>query len=154
MGFLIFAYRKLALKRKISDLQFREMSISMNKQLVAEKQSDAASIFQSYNERLQSKYGQGMNELMTDPNTHKFIPDAQFSPRAQEMQEEYYGIKQQAVFAETNYLKQLKSKETAMDQEMASIESQLKLLNAELQSVEKQEDEEAKQSAPKFGQGG
>lgn len=51
-GFLIFAYRKLALKRKISDLQYREMVLSMQIKLMEEKIADARTTFSAYNSSL------------------------------------------------------------------------------------------------------
>lgn len=152
MGFLIFAYRKLALKRKISDLQYREMVISMQKNLMTEKLNDASSIFASYNETMQNGMNDKMGRLMyNNRNVTGYNPYQ--DPDGRSILNQYYQEKQTASMAESQYMKQLKDKETSMDTQIANIDSQLKQLNAELQAVEKQEDEEAKQDAPKFGQG-
>ena len=48
-------------------------------------------------------------------------------------------------------LSQVKAQESQIDGEMANLESKLKLLSGELESVEKGETEAAKSEAPKFG---
>ncbi|MEI8129804.1 MAG: hypothetical protein WCG95_09350, partial [bacterium] len=72
-------------------------------------------------------------------------------------------VKQQTILFQSNtfnsifdaankaQLTQLNAMDTQISQQMASLESQLKPLNNELQNVEKAEDEAAKQIAPKFG---
>lgn len=147
MGFLIFAYRKLFLKRRINDLQYREMVLQQKKMNATEQIGNYQSIMSYQNDRMTASYQSQIFGMMqankSNPNTDNSV----FAPILQQYQLD----KSIAQYGEQMQMQRLKNIDTQIEQEMASIESQLKLMTAELESVEKGEDQEAKQAAPKFG---
>lgn len=203
MGVLIFAYRKLSLKRKINQDEFRQMQLSMDKQQVtsqislmqqsmADKQDMAqqmmgniSNIFYSgaqmqtgmaragvqYAEQNLAKAMENAKKNGGDPNKDQGVIDAQKALGAAQgsMTDTQMGSMQamnifqtrmlaanqemNSIFAakDKGALQGLKSKENRIDTEMKGLESLLAEERAEYQSVEKQEGEEAKESAPKFG---
>lgn len=180
MGFLVFAYRKLSLKRKISDLQFRQMQLSMEKQQLTDRVSTYQNQMSMGKDILQQAYGEPMQQLMFgyqamsqqsnvfmspdmgngQPNQKFIAPKQRYQDLMQQfmlpysqLASQYQGLNSLFEQKEKSDLQRMHQQDTRIDQEMASLESQLKLMNAELQSVEKGEDEAAKQDAPKFGLG-
>lgn len=161
MSFLIFAYRKLALKRQIGDKEYRQMILSQQKQTMTEQIgllqqsiSAAKNIFStlangslySVQQEVLSKYSNGV------------VPQDQQASIYQEIQNKQYEIAQRTSMANSVFeaasqaqMSQVKIKESQIDSEMANLESQLKTLRPELESVEKAETEAAKSEAPRFG---
>jgi len=198
MGFLIFAYRKLFLKKAINDKGYRQMQLQMAKNQILEEQGYQQQ-HQSYrtNDREQN-YQDEMYELMTgrsaranqlreifnndldiiqhggsvsrgqgpypgitDPqelaNIFKgmAMQDEQANAaRSQDLMHMTKESKMLTNFQDQGEMRSLKNQETQIDLEMASLDSQLKSLNAELEGVIKGEDQAAKQDAPHFGLGG
>lgn len=64
MGFLIFAYRKLFLKRRINDLQYREMVLQQKKMLATEQIGNYQSIMSYQDNMMQSAFSSQMAQLM------------------------------------------------------------------------------------------
>lgn len=163
MSFLIFAYRKLVLKRQIGDGQFRQMVLSQQKQTMAEQIgqlqqsiSAAKNIFSVLANGTMATISQQVNAKYANGVTS----DDQQRSIMQEIGSQQYSVMQRlnqsnSVFeaASTAQMSQIKSKESQIDSEMANLESRLKLLSGELESVEKGETEAAKSEAPKFGLG-
>lgn len=207
MGFLIFAYRKLTLRRKINQDQYRQMQLSQEQQQIqseisimqqgiAAKQDMTKQILSNISDGAysgQQMWMLGQNNAATNAKlqymetARKYEAanpgkDAKDDPDVKKAWENFQRVQngvnsaqmtsmwQANVFQNqmmaTNQIvnsifnakdegtmKALKSRDTRISQEMASLESQLKLENAEYDSVEKAESEEAKKSAPKFGLG-
>jgi len=201
MGFLIFAYRKLTLKRDINQKSFRQMQLSMEKQQLDSQinmmqQSTAAqqdmaqqvmgdmsnmlyassqmSIFganqgvaaaeQNYKDALKSANGDNNNDNVrkaqeqfegakTSADRTRFATMGMFQGEQQKLMMMNQQVNSVFAAQDKARLQALKTKENRIDTEMASLESQLKLENAEYDSVEKAESEEAKKGAPKFGLG-
>lgn len=167
MSFLLFAYRKLFLKRKINDLSFRQIILSQKQQRITEQvglvqqalsaAKNVVSIFTS------GKMNEARNDIMEkyfDPSNGQLRKDINVSEAfvQNELQRTQYAAMMtsqtaNSIFEASNQamLNPLNSEGTQIAQEMASGESQLKLLNAELESVEKAETEAAKQCTPRFG---
>lgn len=163
MGFLIFAYRKLFLKRKIDDLNYRAMVLSQKKmammdqigsvQQISSQSQEALSIWSSdramglekhYQDVFRQNPNNGQNG-MDSPIVMQYRADQmRLANQVQEMKSGF-DMKDQM------QLKQLHAMDTAIDQEIALIDSQVKQLTPELENVEKAEDKAAKDEAPKFG---
>lgn len=169
MGFLIFAYRKLFLKRKINDLNYQSMILSQKKQQITDQigavqqaittAKSALSLFtqagiQSAQKEVYNKY------YDIDEKTGKYTPkgDVDQSSFMNELNlktqaKAYAGQFANSLFeasdqAQLSYLNQLDSQ---ISMQIANIDSQTKQLMPELESVEKAEDQAAKSEAPKFG---
>lgn len=168
MGFLIFAYRKLFLKRKINDLNYQSMVLSQKKQQITDQigavqqaistAKSAISLFTN------SALAQGQKEVYSqfydidDKNKATLKKDAD--------QTQFYAAmnaKTQAVTMGSQYLNSLfeasdqsqlaylNQLDSQISMQIANIDSQTKQLMPELESVEKAEDQAAKSEAPKFG---
>lgn len=167
MGVLIHAFRKLFLKRQINDKEYRQLILSQQKQSMTEQigvvqQSMSAaknmlSVFTSnslasYQNEILNPYKDGNNGVkMTEAQQ----ADAQMKMQQKQAELVAFNYASNSIFeaASTAQLQPLKNADSAIDLEMASLESQLKILRPELDGVEKAEGEEAKQGAPKFGLG-
>ena len=163
MSFLVFAYRKLSLKRQINEKEFRQLTLSQQKQTMSEKigvlqQSISAgkNIFSAlanssmYNtqQEINSKYPNGV------------IPEGERAGIQQQLQNKQYEVAMRTSLSNSIFeavsnsqMQMLKGTESQMDSEMANLESQLKLIRPELESVEKGETDAAKSEGPKFGLG-
>lgn len=172
MGFLIFAYRKLFLKRKIDDLNFRAMELSQKKMAMTEKMGSVQQAASQGQEALSLWTNNQMSYIQRDFQSQfpsvfgNYGGQAQqpvsMDPRAlfayKQLQEQVAGqaqwIKAGFDAQDQAQLKQLHVIDAALDQEIALIDSQIKQLTPELENVEKAEDKAAKDEAPKFGVGG
>lgn len=199
MGFLIFAFRKLTLRKNIDRKQFSLMSVSMKLQKIQDQvsimqqaktstqnalqmmtqsaASMAGSLFQTemsgaqntYSEKTKA-YTEALKAANNDDSADAVVAAKDEVEKAKDAATEKYQscfskyqASQQSLMVANNVinsvfaasdeseLRCLNTKDTALSQEKASLESSLSLLNAEYTSVEKQEDQEAKNAAPKFG---
>jgi len=164
MGFLIFAYRKLFLKRKIDDIGYRQLVLSQKQQQMTE-QVGVMQQAMAAGKNLLSVFSNGsltniQNDIMKQYyKDGKFIgsDDDKLKIQNEVMQKQYAVMATNSacnsIFeaANTAMMAPLNAEGTQISMEMANNESQLKLLNAELESVEKAEDTAAKQCTPKFG---
>lgn len=164
MGFLIFAFRKLDLKRRINDKQFSQMLLSNKQQQITSQISNMEQSMSSAQSTLSSLTSGSIMNLQQQVMSQcvgadgKAIEGVNQAAVMMQMQ-----AKQQAMMFQSNtlnsvfdavskaQLKQLHNEDTSISQQMASLESQLKVETAELANVEKSEDEAAKSTAPKFG---
>lgn len=163
MSFLIFAFRKLFLKRQINEKSFRLMQLSMRKNDITEEignvqqafgsAKNMVSIFSSNTimsaqKSIMEKYTDKDGELK-EGCQNKAMEEWMNAQQQNQMQTAI--VNQLFETASKSQLQMLNITDTQISTEMASIESQLKQLNAELESVEKGETEAAKQEAPKYG---
>lgn len=197
MGVLIFAYRKLSLKRQINQDSFRLTMLTIDKNLVtrqindlqqgiaqkqdmaqqfmgnisnifysgAQLQMQGVNIYAQNAERALAEAQKKANGVETD-EVKKARDNFEAAKRASVMaqgasmqefnlfQNQMLGLNQQvnSIFAakEKGALQGLKTKENRIDTEMANLTSVLQQEKAELQAVESEEKEEAKNGAPKF----
>lgn len=174
MGFLIFAYRKLFLKRKINDLNYQAMVLSQRKQTITNQiglvQQAISSAKNAVSMSTQILLAAGQESVFN--NYYNRDKDGKVTPKdgkdAALTQSTYVNelnAKTQAITygaqltnslfdradqAQLAYLNQLDSQ---ISLQIANIDSQTKQLMPELESVEKAEDQAAKSEAPKFGLG-
>lgn len=168
MGFLIFAYRKLSLKRQINDLEYRSVVLSQKKQSITEQigmtqqmissAKDAINVFTNnsmfaLNQNYTNKYVDDKGNLK--PGVGETEKSIMASFQASQYAAQMANNACNSVFeqASQSQLSMLKSVDTQITQEVANSESQLKLMREDLSSVEKAESESAKSDTPKFGLG-
>ena len=150
MGYAVFTARKIMLNTKINNLQFRLMALSQQKQNLSQYSSNMQQQFGMMSMMLGGNNG-GMNMLS---NMLAMGGNQQMAAYAMMMQQ---GYNQQNMFAQMQYsamaqsmLKPVAMAETQIDNEMKSIETQVKAAQAELDKVEQAEDKAIEKSAPKF----
>ena len=150
MGYAVFTARKIMLNTKINNLQFRLMALSQQKQNLSQYSSNMQQQFGMMSMMLGGNNG-GMNMLS---NMLAMGGNQQMMAAAMMMQQ---GYNQQNMFAQMQYsamaqsmLKPVAMAETQIDNEMKSIETQVKAAQAELDKVEQAEDKAIEKSAPKF----
>jgi len=170
MGFLIFAYRKLSLKRKINDLNFKVMMLQDKEQSMLTKigntQQSMSNMQSIMTATGSAQMAQMTNSILAkyydkdDKGNMKLKADTDANLLNQEMYKaNYEHAAQESLFKgmfdakNKSELTVLNQQSTQISQQKASIESQLKQLSGELEGVEKAEDQAAKQDAPKFGLG-
>lgn len=174
MGFLIFAYRKLFLKRKINDLNFQAMMLSEKKQRITDQigqtqqaMSSAKNMINIFtSSSIAYKQTEDMSkyyEYVQDPKnsnikTLKPKEGVNVSDIAYSSQIANAGIMAasnacNSIFdaVSTAQLNILNAEDSQISLQLANIDSQTKQLMPELESVEKAEDQAAKSEAPKFG---
>lgn len=156
MSFLLFAYEKLRLKRKISDLQYKQIVLAQKIENAQDQQS-------AYNQAISSAkniVNVFTMSQMSGLNSSYSAAGSAADPTkmAQDMAAKQYGIMATSNLANSIFetaaqvpLQVNHMMEKELEAEQTNIESQLKLMQAKLTEVEKQEDNAAKQAAPKFG---
>ena len=162
MGFLLFAARKLQLKRQINQLQFRQMQLSQEQQQISEQISQQ--------QQKQQQVQNSLNYINTISNSLAGIQ------QATQLQSAYTNgsipataitslfnnnvnpttlatnVMNSVFTAQNNMqLAQLQGKDSQISLELENTESQLKLLQAEYENVKKAESSEAQNCAPTFG---
>ena len=195
MGFLIFAFRKLSLRREISQKEYRLMSIST----IQNRIQDQISVIEQAKAAMQGAWNTSMNAISTmgssifsnglmdkqqsfmDLNIsyldaksngdtvladslRKQMLDAQKAAMGEQAtnQKEYQIFQQGLMLAnqaqntifslvDQAELASLNQQDQQYSLEKENLESQLKKLNAEYESVEKAETQAAKQAAPNLG---
>ena len=171
MGVLLFAFRKLMLKRRINDKNYRLTLISQKQQSVTDQIGQLQQMISGQKNYTQIQSTQGAyqqqmaayqqyntianNTTLSDEQKNQQIAGIQQNMMAYQNATAMYSQMQSSIF--DGYSKCQMAPLNAMDNQLTlereTIESELKQLNAEYESVEKAESQEAKQSAPKFGLG-
>ena len=153
MGYAIFSARKIMLSTRINNLQFRLMALSQQKQNLAQLSSSMQQYFGNISMMLGSGYGMGMGLMnglansvfgMFMGNSANNIFGSMGYNNQIAAAQQMLGMQSQAM------LKPVAAQENMIDNEMKTIETQLKAAQAEIEQVEKAEDNAIKQSAPKF----
>lgn len=164
MGFLIFAYRKLFLKNKINDINYRQLALSQKQQQMT-AQVGVMQQAMAAGKNLLSVFSNGSLSNISSDIMKDYYKDGKFIGTEEDKMKimNEVNAKQYAVMAtnatinsifeasNTAIMAPLNAESTQISLEMANNDSQLKLLNSELESVEKGEDAAAKQCTPKFG---
>lgn len=167
MSFLIFAYRKLSLKRKISDGNYRLLllndKLDQKTRQIGEVQQAISSAKNITNIFCQQSLLTVQNDIMqkyTDGNGNMKEGVNQVSVMQEmnkaQMQTMFGSNIVNSIFetASKAQLAQLNAEDKQIEGEKSNLESQLSLWAAELKKVEEGEDQAAKQAAPKFGLSG
>jgi len=167
MSFLMFAYRKLALKRQISDKEYRSIVLSQQKQTMTDQIGQYQQAISSAKNSVSALVNNSMFTL-TNEAYAPFIKDGKVDTTGvdqsklagiqENLRVQQYALMQgqsvtNSIFEASSQAKmaQLKSQESMIDTEAASLDSQLKQMREELTGIEKGETEAAKSEAPKFG---
>ncbi len=161
MGYAIFAARKIMLTNRINNLNFRIMCLSQKQQTL----SDISGKMQSYFGQMQmmlgvqnSGFNNPMNQMMlmqqagnmfSGGNGNNNAMGSIFqSFQAQQQQQSMYQM-MLSMQAE-GMMAPVAAEENQIEQERKRLETQVKAATAELEQVEKAEDDQIKKSAPKY----
>lgn len=168
MGFLIFAYRKLSLIRRIHDLQYRQMVLTEREHRITDQiglVQQAVSIGKNIINTLSSGSLFTLQKEIRDKYTDPATGQVSLKPEDQqklmlEMDERknqilYATGASNSIFEASNQaiMGPLNAEDSSITMQIKAIDSQLTLMNKELESVEKGESEAAKMCTPKFGLG-
>lgn len=169
MGFLLFAFRKLQLQRRISQLEYRQVvlaqkltdaqQVESQLQQALSSQKNLFSMAQNFasNSEMQNLYSQltaGFNKQgMSTEESQQAIMNAQIEMTNRQNIQNAQTAMTNSIFEgiSNSRLAVVKAEEDRITQEQSSIDSQLSIQRKELESVEKGEQEDAKQDTPKFG---
>ncbi len=161
MGWVTLSLRKMALKQRVSMLQYRLVTISQQKQTAAnqsqyqqrafniEKNQGIRGIDQSYYSTVQGLNQDNAETSTTDTaawNTYQNSLDA--ASMNQAMQRSVFDSEYEA--KESILMDEINRKEQQLDAEQIQIETQIKAAEAELKSLDEAIDESIDSSAPKF----
>ncbi|MBP7211553.1 hypothetical protein KBA27_01830 [bacterium] len=165
MGFLIFALRKLQLKRKQSQLEYRSVVLGQRVENIQEQEAMlqralsgakncAMMAIESTPSIFNNLSGVNFGDQEAAANQTKYIQAMEVMQNEQSLKAVSTNFTN-SLFenVSSSRLGVLKSQEDAIQHELDSNNSQMKYISAELQEVSKQEDQAAKDDAPKFGQG-
>ena len=165
MGFLLFAARKLQLKRQINQLQYRQMQLSQEQQQISSQIAQQQQRQQQVQNSL-NYINTLSNSLANINNNTQVLTAYQAGGNAlQQLGASIYASANtinptslatnvmNSVFTAQNnvQLTQLQGKDSQISLELENTESQLKLLQAEYESVKKAESSEIQNCAPTFG---
>lgn len=166
MGYAIFTARKLMLTNRINQISFRLLQLSQQKQTLAQATGDkqralayTKSIFNNMGQQAMMGYQSQQMQLGQQLSQPGLTPErrAELSKLLSDTYQNMNGIgnifnsyNSYMDMASSYELQFIKDKETQIDLEMKTLETQQKAMTAELQEVEKKEDSEIKNSAPKF----
>jgi len=166
MGFLLFAARKLQLKRQINQLSYRQIQLSQEQQQITDKiaqqqqkQQQVQNIFNTIGTMVngaqnvaQASQAAAYQQALSAGNAAGIDVTSLFNNN------QYSGITaatnvMNSVFTAQNNveLSKLQNKDNEISMELESLDSKLKLLQAEYESVKKGEQSEAQNAAPTFG---
>jgi len=166
MGFLLFAARKLQLKRQINQLQYKQMQLSQEQQQISEQISQQQQRQQQVQNSL--NYINTLSNSLANINNNTQALNAYQIGGQEALLQNRLSIfnnsnavnpatlttnVMSSVFTAQNNLQltQLQGKDSQISLELENTESQLKLLQAEYESVKKAESSEAQNCAPTFG---
>ena len=163
MGFLLFASRKLQLKKQINQLNYREMQLSQEQQTISEKIKNVQ-LAQQQAQNTMNIFTAGINAVQTTMNGAQAMTQINAGSNAQSvwsamgnnsmMQPAQLAANvMNSVFTAQNQvqLAELNAKDSQISLEIENIQSQEQLLQAEYNNVKKAEGQEAQNCAPTFG---
>lgn len=166
MGYAIFAARKLSLTNRLNQIRFRILQLDQQQQTLSQAAGDkqrAYSMiknnFNNYGNAQMNIFGQQQQFAMQQLQK----PDLSEEDKAKYQQilsnaVNYVRSTTDSIFQQNTYLDitasydlaQINQLENQIELERKTLETQEKAMSAELEAVEKKEDSEIKNSAPKF----
>lgn len=172
MGYAIFTARKLMLTNRINQLNFRRIQLSQQQQTLAQASGDLQrylagtknmfnNLVQNFMNIFQSNLNQQIQNIYQTPQgENNQLSQAQIN-QINLLQQSSYNQMQQIVgsifmfnqgldLQTSTKLGQINQVETQIELEAKTIETQIKALTAERDAIEKEEDNQIKNSAPKF----
>lgn len=163
MGYAIFTARKLMLTNRINQINFRIMQLSQQQQTLAKAAGDMERNL-SWAKNLFGTIGNAFTQQQQQANQIAMYQMMQGGGNKEDLQKLLSGgFMQQNVIGSMfslagqmidmqsqNELRRVKDMENQIELERKNLETQVKAMTAERESVEKAEDNEIKNSAPKF----
>lgn len=169
MGYAIFTARKLMLRNRINQINFRMMQLSQQQQTLADQAGRwerAIANTRTMFSNIGNMFQMGMNMAMQGQMQglqQNILSGGQMNMAGlggmlnggmnffATPMGSYLNLMNQSVeMANQNQLKQVKDMENQIELQMKSLETQVKAAAAEMEQVEKAEDNEIKKSAPQF----
>lgn len=160
MGYAVFTARKLMLTNRINQLNFRIMQLSQQQQTLSKAAGDKErqvswvksmfnSIGNAFTQRLNIQTQGAMMQAGSDPQQLQNLLSGSYAMQnAMAQQFQFAGM--MIDFQSSGELQRVKDMENQIELERKNLETQVQALSAERQSVEKAEENEIKNSAPKF----
>lgn len=173
MGYAIFTARKLMLTNRINQINFRMMQLSQQQQTLADQASrweraiaNTRSLFNNIGNMFQMGINMALQGQMQQLYSSNVSGGGSFDPSSMNAigsmlnggnnffatpLGSYMMMMQSSIeMSNQNQLRQVKDMENQIELQMKSLETQLKAAQAEMENVEKAEDNEIKKSAPQF----
>lgn len=173
MGYAIFTARKLMLRNRINQINFRLMQLSQQQQTLADSAakmeqaiSNTKNIFNTLGNTMQMGMQMQTNAIMQQlanntANNQGNVDYSQYTPLLQQalsganfmaspMGQALSIMNQTLDITSQNQLRHIKDMENQIELERKNLETQVKAMSAEMDAVEKAEDNEIKKSAPQF----
>ena len=171
MGYAIFTARKLMLRNRINQINFRMLQLTQQQQTLADQASrweramantrtvfsQIGNIFQmGMNAKVQAQMQQlYQNNVAGGGGTQDYSIFNTIMSGGLNFMTSPFGIymnmmSQSLDMANQNQLRQVKDMENQIDLQLKSLQTQLSAAQAELKAVEEGEENEIKNSAPKF----
>lgn len=163
MGYAIFTARKLMLTNRINQMNFRIMQLSQQQQTLAKAAGDMERNI-SWAKNMFSTIGNSFAQQQQQQNAYVMYQMQQGTIKPDEMQALLNGgmfqqnpmgsmfsfAGQMIDMQSENELRKVKDMENQIELERKNLETQVKAMSAEREADEKAEDNEIKNSAPKF----
>ena len=172
MGYAIFTARKLMLRNRINQINFRMLQLTQQQQTLADQASRwerAMANTRTVFSQIGNIFQMGMNAMVQKQMQELYNNNVNGGGGTQDYSifntilstgglnfmatpvGAYMNMMSQSLdMANQNQLQRVKDMENQIELQMKSLETQLKAAQAEMESVEKAEDNEIKSSAPKF----
>ena len=163
MGYAIFTARKLMLTNRINQLNFRIMQLSQQQQTLAKAAGDKErqiswikgmfnTIGNAFSQRLnietQAAVTQAQQGGASPEDLQKLLSGSYAQQNIMGQMFQFAGM--MIDYQSSGELRSVKDMENQIELERKNLETQVQALSAERQSVEKAEESEIKNSAPKF----
>lgn len=159
MGYAVFTARKLMLTNRINQLNFRIMQLSQQQQTLSKApatkkgRSRGLRVCSTQSETLSLKRNlqtqAAINQAGNDPAALQQLLSGSYAMQnAMAQQFQFAGM--MIDYQSSGDLQSVKDMENQIELERKNLETQVQALTAERQSVEKAEESEIKNSAPKF----
>ncbi len=160
MGYAVFTARKLMLTNRINQLNFRIMQLSQQQQTLSKAAGDKErqiswikgmfnTIGNAFTQRMNLQTQAAINQAGNDPAALQQLLSGSYAMQnAMAQQFQFAGM--MIDYQSSGDLQSVKDMENQIELERKNLETQVQALTAERQSVEKAEESEIKNSAPKF----
>lgn len=157
MGYVLFTARKLMLQNRLNQASYRQMVLSQQRNDLVQKASDME-MQNGYSATIKSiqantDYSKSITDLTNKAKTDTSIDlNAELAKQASIFDNTKYGNTADSQ-KDKNQLNSIYAIENQIDLEMKKLDTTVKEITAEMESVEKAEDSAIKASAPKYGGG-
>ncbi len=156
MGYALFTARKLMLQNRLNQMNYRLMILSQQRNDLVQQAADLE-MQNGYKKTLRSifasqDYQKGVQDLLDNPPSDSNTQKLKLESLQADMQSAT-GKDALQELLDKSKINNIHAVENQIDLEMKKLETQVKETTAEMESVEKAEEQGIKASAPKYGGG-